>query len=51
VRSFNRRGRRWPAWYKCVVGSRAALEECLADEPDWLGLLHVEPLESPESAN
>jgi hypothetical protein len=31
--------------YLCEQDAQHALEDCLRDEPDWRGLLHVEEIE------
>jgi hypothetical protein len=31
--------------YLCEQDAQRALEDCLRDEPDWRGLLRVEPVE------
>lgn len=31
--------------YLCEQDAQRALEECLRDEPEWRGLLRVEPIE------
>jgi hypothetical protein len=39
--------------YLCELDARRALEDCLRDEPEWRGLLRVEPIElsDTQSAN
>jgi hypothetical protein len=31
--------------YLCEEDVRRALDDCLTDEPDWRGLLHIEQIE------
>jgi hypothetical protein len=37
--------------FLCEQDAQRALEDCLKDEPEWRGLLHVEELEPADPRN
>ena len=34
--------------YRCEQDAYRALEDCLRDEPEWSGLLRIEPIDAPQ---